>query len=236
MTDFFRFPHTPHVTWLGETPPRDDKVLDPAEVAELLSAAVVIEEKIDGANLGFSVTEEGSLRCQNRGTYLTPENAHPQFKPLWRWLAPRQDALVEALWPNLMIFGEWCHALHSVEYDHLPDWYLAFDVYDREAQRFWSPGRRDALLAPLGIYPAPHLAAGHLTLDAIKDLLGPSRLGAQPMEGLVVRHCDAEWTLARAKLVRASFIQAIDTHWSRGPLRLNRLADPGVFGAWPTAR
>ncbi|NLZ78249.1 MAG: DNA ligase, partial [Gammaproteobacteria bacterium] len=28
MSDFFRFPHTPHIDWLGEGMPRDDKVLD----------------------------------------------------------------------------------------------------------------------------------------------------------------------------------------------------------------
>ena len=37
MTDFFRFPHTPHIAWLGQGTPRDDKVLSPDEVVLLLS-------------------------------------------------------------------------------------------------------------------------------------------------------------------------------------------------------
>lgn len=37
MTDFFRYPHTPHLAWLGEGSPRDDKVLPPAEVKTLLN-------------------------------------------------------------------------------------------------------------------------------------------------------------------------------------------------------
>ena len=37
VTDFFRFPHTPHLAWLGEGSPRDDKVLLPNEVAALLA-------------------------------------------------------------------------------------------------------------------------------------------------------------------------------------------------------
>jgi hypothetical protein len=44
MTDFFRFPHTPHLAWLGEGSPRDDKVLLPNEVAALLAGNVVVEE------------------------------------------------------------------------------------------------------------------------------------------------------------------------------------------------
>ena len=37
--DFFRFPHTPHLAWLGEGSPRDDKVLSPNEVTGLLAQA-----------------------------------------------------------------------------------------------------------------------------------------------------------------------------------------------------
>ena len=40
MTDFFRFPHTPHIAWLATGAPRDDKVLSPDEAHELLSDLV----------------------------------------------------------------------------------------------------------------------------------------------------------------------------------------------------
>src|SRR5690606_5510157 len=62
MTEFLRFPHTPHLAWLGTAPLRGDKVLSPVEVEALLSRTVVVEEKVDGANLGFSVDESGALR------------------------------------------------------------------------------------------------------------------------------------------------------------------------------
>ena len=52
---FFRFPTTPHLAWLGGgATPREDKVLTPTEAAELLAGEVVVEEKLDGANLGWS--------------------------------------------------------------------------------------------------------------------------------------------------------------------------------------
>ncbi len=44
MTEFFRFPNTPHLLWLGEGQPRDDKILSNAEVAALLRDKVLIEE------------------------------------------------------------------------------------------------------------------------------------------------------------------------------------------------
>ena len=59
MSSFFRFPHTPHIAWLAAGAPRDDKVLSPEEAQALLADEVVLEEKLDGANLGFSVSPEG---------------------------------------------------------------------------------------------------------------------------------------------------------------------------------
>ncbi len=70
MSDFFRFPHTPHIDWLGEGMPRDDKVLNNAEVEAILAQPLRIEEKLDGANLGISMRASGELRAQNRGQYL----------------------------------------------------------------------------------------------------------------------------------------------------------------------
>lgn len=61
---FFRSPHTPHLAWLGEGQPRDDKVLPSEEADALLAGEVVVEEKVDGANVGFSTTEDGELRLQ----------------------------------------------------------------------------------------------------------------------------------------------------------------------------
>jgi hypothetical protein len=35
--DFHKFPHTPHVLWLGEGSPREDKIMSAGEVAEFLT-------------------------------------------------------------------------------------------------------------------------------------------------------------------------------------------------------
>ena len=52
MTEFFRFPHTCHLLWLGEGEPRGDKVLTPPEANLLLENEIIIEEKLDGAKAG----------------------------------------------------------------------------------------------------------------------------------------------------------------------------------------
>lgn len=224
MSAFFRFPHTPHLAWLGPGKPRDDKVLDPVEVKALLSEPVIVEEKVDGANLGFSVDEDGELRAQNRGSYLDVETPSGQWKPLKRWLSERRYALADALGPDLMLFGEWCYAVHSVRYTALPDWFLAFDVYDRQKGQFWSVERRDRLASELAIATVPCRGAGRFELEGLRQLLDRSVLTEGPAEGLYVRREADGHLLMRAKLVRAEFTQAIDEHWSRRRLEANQLA------------
>ncbi|HRH77397.1 MAG TPA: RNA ligase family protein, partial [Cellvibrionaceae bacterium] len=86
MNNFFRFPHTPHIAWLGEGSPRDDKVLAPNEASSLLANDVVVEEKLDGTNIGFSLGLDGQLQVQNRGQYLVAPYTG-QFSRLTNWLA-----------------------------------------------------------------------------------------------------------------------------------------------------
>lgn len=228
MAEFFRFPHTPHLAWLGKDQPRDDKVMTPAEVAEILARPITVEEKVDGANVGISVDEHGDLCAQNRGSYLTRESCHPQFKPLFRWLDERRGALEDALFPDLMLFGEWCYAVHSVAYDRLPDWFLAFDVFDRAAGKFWSVPRRDALVRQLGLALIPRLADGRFQLAELPGLLGRSRLADVPAEGIYVRCDNGDHLVARAKVVRSEFTQAIEEHWSKRALRANKVERPGA--------
>jgi hypothetical protein len=223
MTEFFRFPHTPHLVWLGASQPRDDKVLDAGEARALLSVEVSVEEKVDGANLGFSVDETGALRGQNRGKYLDLDAPTGQWKPLKRWLSTRRHALSEALAPGLLLFGEWCYAVHSVRYTQLPDWFLAFDVYDRAKGEFWSVDRRNALASSLALAVVPALGQGRFDLDGIKVLMGRSRLTDGPAEGVYVRR-EAEGRLVqRAKLVRPEFVQAIGEHWSKRDIEANQV-------------
>lgn len=230
MSDFLRFPHTPHIAWLSAGRPREDKVLAPDEVAALLSGDVVVEEKVDGANLGFSVDADGALHAQNRGTYLELDAPQGQWRPLRRWLATRRHALLDELAPDRMLFGEWSYAVHSVRYDRLPDWFLAFDVFERATGRFWSADRRNELAARLGVSVVPELGRGRYDVAGLTRLLGSSRLTDGPAEGLYVRREEGGLLVARAKLVRAEFVQQIDEHWSKRRLEENQLDGRGAPG------
>ena len=222
--EFFRFPQTPHLAWLGEGAPRDDKLLTSDEIAALLADEVVVEEKLDGANLGLSLDAEGQLRAQNRGQYLDAPHAG-QFARLPAWLVQHDEALHAALTPDLILFGEWCAARHSLDYAALPDWFLLFDVYDRSTGRFWSTARRDALASRVGLITVPKLLQGKVTVATLKQMVASrtSQYREGVLEGVVVRRESSDWCEARAKLVRHDFTQAIDTHWRKRAIEWNRV-------------
>ncbi|RFC33787.1 MAG: RNA ligase [Candidatus Nitrotoga sp. SPKER] len=225
MSDFFRFPHTSHIVWLGGGTPRDDKVLTVSEAEAFLAHDVVLEEKVDGANLGFSVDSNGVIRIQNRGQYLSRPFTG-QFARLNEWLAIHENTLSAALGETLILFGEWVAAVHNLDYQNLPDYFLVFDVYDRNARRFWSTIRRNGLASGLGLHPIHQVGVGHYQMSSLKRILAatPSTYRDGGCEGIYLRHENKDWLIARAKLVHPDFVQSIGRHWRSRTLRWNSLA------------
>jgi ATP-dependent RNA circularization protein (DNA/RNA ligase family) len=220
--DFFKFPSTPHLATMPGVDIRDDKVLTESERDAFLTHEVTVEEKVDGANLGLSFDANGNIRAQNRGAYLHLPGSG-QWKKLGEWLARHTDTLFEHLSDRYILFGEWCYAQHSIFYDRLPDWFLAFDIYDREAGRFLNTARRDRLLGEMHIFKVPDIARGRFTYSEIQKLLSQSKLTNQPAEGIYLRIDHGDWLEQLAKLVRPAFIQAVEQHWSHSAIRPNRL-------------
>lgn len=220
MSSFVRFPRTPHLAVLGPVDVRDDKVMSPEAATAFLDEDITVEEKADGENLGLSVVD-GRLVAQSRGSYV--ELGGQSFRGLAAWLGPRASRIAGELGQDLILFGEWCAVRHSVPYDALPDWLLVFDVYDHRTKGFWQLDERDLLAEALQLSLAPRLAKGRFDLGELQGLLGTSRLGDTPMEGLVLRH--SERPGERAKLVRPQFLQGIGEHWRSQPVELNRLAN-----------
>ena len=220
--DFFKFPSTPHLAALEGVDIRDDKVMSEPERIEFLQHELIVEEKVDGANLGISFDPDGNVLAQNRGEYFQLPGLG-QWKKLHEWLSPKLDLLFDQLTDRYILFGEWCYARHSVAYDRLPDWFLGFDIFDKAAVRFLSCERRDKLFRKMQICHVPKLSHGFFSFTELFALLSQSRLGNGPSEGLYFRFDQGDWLAQRAKLVRPAFMQSIDEHWSRSGIQANRL-------------
>ena len=177
---FVKFPRTSHLPGSTGATDQNERVLPADQVERLFSEPVVVEEKVDGANIGISFDDRGELVLQNRGTILGTGRDHPQFHPLFGWTLTRREKLWEKLGERLILFGEWLFARHTVAYEALPDYFLAHDLYDRETGRFLDTRARSEVSREVGIHEDPRLFSGILgSPEELKMLLAGSRSPAR---------------------------------------------------------
>ncbi len=237
-----KYPRTRHLVDLGGSGvTRDDLVVPTRDAAALVGivgavaggATLTVEEKVDGANVGFSVdAATGAILAQNRSHYVDA-GSHAQFRPLAGYIEAHENGLRRVLAGGArVLYGEWLHARHSVHYTRLPSRFVAFDVWDAGAGRFLSRAAFRGALAGTGIAAVPEVAVARpVTLERLRaaalDTASAFRDGGALAEGIVVRVDDGGWLVERVKLVRPDFI-AGNAHWSRGPLERNLVVGDGA--------
>lgn len=93
------------------------------------------------------------------------------------------------------------------------------------AGRFWSTARRNALAEHLGLRVIRNMGNRHFELPELKKLVlqSSSAYRQGSCEGIYLRQEDADWLLARSKLVHPHFVQGMGKHWRSHTLRRNRL-------------
>jgi atypical dual specificity phosphatase len=155
--DLFKFPRTRHLFDAGGNGvSRDDLLMDPNEEATFYSSRhhrvlIAVEEKVDGANLGISIGHDMKVYVQNRSHYINSKS-HRQFSTLDAWLSDHSPSLYEVLEPGKhVLFGEWLYAKHSIHYTSLPGCFMAFDIYDRSCDKFYSWRERNRILETTSI-------------------------------------------------------------------------------------
>jgi len=148
MSDgFYKYPRTPHLE--GSRLQPGDHDLEQVALADLRGRFVVVEEKVDGANAGVALDEDGRLRLQSRGHVLSGGPRERHFDLFKRWAGAHAALLERVCHGGVTIYGEWLYAKHTIFYDQLPHYFLEFDLRDA-AGGFWSTARRRAHLAACG--------------------------------------------------------------------------------------
>ena len=206
---------------------------------------LVVEEKMDGTQLGLSFDAQAQPILQSRGTVITLET---EFAWMKAWVWQHYSALYDCLGQRYIMFGEWLWAKHTLFYDLLPSYWLEFDVYDRESQQFLSTIARRNLLVNLDFLPSVRVMAclQQTTLNELGLLIGQSvfmspnayaKLPASAlnhtdtsglMEGLYLKMENTDYVVQRYKLIRPEFIRFIQQqtiHWQRRSLIKNQLKE-----------
>lgn len=232
-----KYPRTPHLE--GSRLQEGDEDLSQVQFDYVLGKNIVIEEKIDGANTAISFDGEGNLLLQSRGHYLIGGYRERHYNLFKQWANANQDTLFDALSNRYVMYGEWMYAKHAVFYDALPDYFMEFDIYDRERGVFLDTPSRRAITEKMGIISSvPVLASGVFkTKESVLSHLGNSNYITEnhievlknvvsrqgydveravketdpslKMEGLYIKIEENGIVADRVKYVRASFIQSV---------------------------
>lgn len=194
--------------------------LSDADVKRLLGGTVSVQEKLDGANVGI-IRHKDSFHIQKRGS-LVGESEHDQFNLFKAWVYENYEKVM-AIPEGTILYGELMFCKHTVFYDKLPDYFVAFAWCDRDTNEYYSRDEMVELCDRIGISYVPEIARGVFNKTELFDLIPKtSNFGSEPAEGIVVWN---QKNGMRGKVVREEFQKAMDRtgHWMRQKIKINQL-------------
>lgn len=200
--------------------PHGKLTLSNEDIGKLLVGKVVIEEKMDGANVGIIRHKKG-FHLQKRGS-LVGQSEHEQFGYFHNWANVQNYEKLMALPMNHIVYGELLYAVHHLYYDKLPDYFLSFDVWN--GQRYLNYEERTEFCNKYGFFQVPLISEGNYSKLDVQNMMPKESKYGEMAEGIVIKRYSKREYL-RAKLVKPEFIKQLDEseHWSTYSIRKNVL-------------
>ena len=234
--NFVKYPRTPHL--FGSKGTDDDKHLSrPESEAFIADPSLIVEEKLDGTNVGIHFAPNGRMVLQCRGHEIT-EGMHPQYDLFKQWSSVKRPTLETMLSDRFILYGEWLYAKHSILYRKLPHYFFEFDIYDKEGRHFLTLETRMRMLENTGIQTVPIVHRGGASAEQLQELIRASKFDSafenpithqvdKLMEGLYCRTEAVDQVTRRAKMVRPEFVEKVkqSEHWQHQRMIPNRLIE-----------
>lgn len=210
MTQYYKYPRTPHLPWSPGGTKDDIRTLD---TAKFVGRQVVVSEKMDGENTTMYTN------------HIHARSIDSRHHPSRDWVKALHAQMGYQIPTGWRICGENLFAQHSIVYQELASYFLAFAVFD-EHNRCLSWAESLQWFELLGLKHPKILYQGIWDENAIRSL----KVNCKTQEGYVVRTADAfdydEFKLNLAKWVRTDHVQT-DTHWMHAALVANKLKEQG---------
>ena len=181
-----------------------------------------VYEKLDGTNLGISMSSSGDLVFQNRGGFLENKRPHPQWDAAKNWsysLYENFVSLFSNLPENSVLFGEWLYAKHSIHYTRLESLFVAYDIYVGR-DKFLPFPEVKMRITESGFVFSPVIT----TTDNISEFLMTYMYNppySEDFEGYIFRNIKDYSDVY--KFVNYNFSAGIKAHWFNSPLTRNLL-------------
>ena len=186
------YPRIPHASVLSNMT-HDDIQFD-GEVVFPIECWV--QEKIDGSNMGFSWSGDAPVvrnrsHILKKGFIKTNTPAKKQFRSSWNW-AHKHEKDIKKVFDlyqgEVTIYGEWMYYQHSLNYNRIPDWFIAYDIYSPYERKFLHPEDFEDLISQTKIsYIKPY----KIIFNSIQDIINESKKDSDyrdgSREGIVIK-------------------------------------------------
>jgi hypothetical protein len=212
-----KYPRTSHLPFSpGGT--NDDRRLESLD--HFMLEPLVVTEKLDGSNL-----------CMTHDDLFARSHAGPPSHPSFDQAKAIHAQVKWNIPHGVSIFGEWCYAVHSIEYQSLPAHFMVFGIRNDVSGIWlsWESVEAQAKLLNLNTVPVLHRFDTEIPREFQETV---ERIAAEPSvygatrEGVVVRFerefLDSLFHVRCAKWVRANHVQT-DDHWKHQEIRKQRL-------------
>jgi hypothetical protein len=197
FTSFVKYPRTHHLPW-SPGMHDDDRMM--GSINRLIGQRVVVTEKMDGENTTMYHDHIHARSIDGR-SHLSRN-----------WVKNMHSAIAHEIPVGWRVCGENLYAKHSIKYDNLASYFMAFSIWD-EKNNCLSWDDSVEWFELLSIESVPLLYDGIYNEDHIKALYVPNS------EGYVVRladsfHC-SDFRHCVGKYLRVGHVQT-DEHWMYG--------------------
>jgi hypothetical protein len=147
---------------------------------------VIVEEKLDGSNVGV-VKLEGTIYPVGRAGYLASTSPYQQHQLFAEWVDFHQKRFLELLGEGERVCGEWLIQAHATRYELPHEPFVAFDII-REGKRLSSQEVSDRI--PRFDFITPkliHSGSPFSVDDALKAIAVSGHGALDSVEGAVWR-------------------------------------------------
>jgi hypothetical protein len=174
-------------------------------VVDLLKSPVIVEEKVDGSQFSFQVTEDGEFQCRSKGQQI---DVHAPEKMFAAGVSAVKEAL-PTLHPGYTYRGEYLQKPkhNALTYNRVPKNHIILFDINSGLETYLAREEKVAEAQRIGFEFVPLLAQGQLTFVDVEKLLGQeSVLGGPEMEGVVVKPTAYDLFGVDKKLLLAKFV------------------------------
>lgn len=178
--------------------------------------SVNVEEKVDGSSVAITLLDDQVL-VRNKDKilvkgFLSDKPSKKQYAHIWNWVYENIQKFkkLNELQGGCTVYGEWMWMQHGLEYNKLPSWFIAFDIYQHSNARFLIPQLTRDLLNKANFSTSPLIS--DLRYENYHDYVNLTNgqsaftdLGNR--EGVYIKLTDSKNEVFRFKLVRTDFVR-----------------------------